>query len=235
MYDLNYYRDLCHEANRRWWLDLAKRCPSSSGSDFSNCARDCPNCQGHNFLNKTRSDGELLSLCVSELSEALEGHRKGLQDDKLPHRKMAEVELIDFLIRAFDMAGGRGWDLAPVVSRMQVQDPLNPDGPPIQPPPFNPLTGASLDEIASHVITVTMPDFPTELMKITGYLVDCSRYKRHADQQAKNLLQAIELTLALMRDLGFEIQLAFDQKMAFNAHRADHKIENRVKDGGKKY
>jgi NTP pyrophosphatase (non-canonical NTP hydrolase) len=54
----------------------------------------------------------MLMLCVSELSEAMEGHRKGLQDDHLPHRKMLEVELADALIRIFDMAGGLGLDIA---------------------------------------------------------------------------------------------------------------------------
>lgn len=52
-----------------------------------------------------------IALCHSELSEALEGHRKGLQDDKLPHRAMAEVELADAVIRVFDLAGAMGYDL----------------------------------------------------------------------------------------------------------------------------
>lgn len=58
-----------------------------------------------------RNVGELLMLCVSELAEAMEGHRKNLPDDKLPHRRMFEVELADCLIRIFDMAGGLGLDL----------------------------------------------------------------------------------------------------------------------------
>jgi NTP pyrophosphatase (non-canonical NTP hydrolase) len=58
-----------------------------------------------------RNFGEMIALCHSELSEALEGHRKNLHDDKLPHRMMAEVELVDCLIRIFDMAGGLGMDL----------------------------------------------------------------------------------------------------------------------------
>jgi hypothetical protein len=45
------------------------------------------------------------------LSEALEGHRKDLQDDKLPNRKMVEVELVDCMIRIFDMGAGLGMDL----------------------------------------------------------------------------------------------------------------------------
>lgn len=50
-------------------------------------------------------------LMVSEIAEAMEGERKDLMDDKLPHRKMAEVELVDVLIRLFDYAGGFGYDL----------------------------------------------------------------------------------------------------------------------------
>jgi NTP pyrophosphatase (non-canonical NTP hydrolase) len=41
----------------------------------------------------------------------MEGERKNLMDDKLPHRKMAEVELADALIRIFDYAGAHGYDL----------------------------------------------------------------------------------------------------------------------------
>jgi NTP pyrophosphatase (non-canonical NTP hydrolase) len=50
-------------------------------------------------------------LIVSEVSEAMEGERKNLMDDKLPHRKMVEVELADALIRIFDYAGAFGYDL----------------------------------------------------------------------------------------------------------------------------
>lgn len=63
-----------------------------------------------------RNKGELLCLIHSEISEAMEGERKDLMDDKLPHRKMAEVELADALIRIFDYAAGFGYDLAGAVS-----------------------------------------------------------------------------------------------------------------------
>lgn len=86
--------ELCsaiHVQNRRWWVDPA------TGE------------------TKERNVGEMLMLVVSELAEAMEGHRKGLPDDKLPHRPMLEVELADALIRICDMAGGLGLDLAGAV------------------------------------------------------------------------------------------------------------------------
>jgi NTP pyrophosphatase (non-canonical NTP hydrolase) len=52
-----------------------------------------------------------LLLVHTELSEATEGYRKDLMDDKLPHRSMIEVELADALIRIFDVAGALNLDL----------------------------------------------------------------------------------------------------------------------------
>ena len=59
---------------------------------------------------------EKLCLIHSEVSEAMEGHRKRLMDDKLPHRTMLEVELADAVIRCFDLAGGIGLDLAGAIA-----------------------------------------------------------------------------------------------------------------------
>lgn len=59
---------------------------------------------------------EKLCLIHSEISEGMEGFRKGLQDDKLPHRSMLEVELADAVIRCFDLAGGCGFDLGGAIA-----------------------------------------------------------------------------------------------------------------------
>ena len=81
-----------HHANAKWWVDL------------------------HTGEPTQRNVGELLMLIVSELAEAMEGHRKNLMDDKLPHRPMLEVELADALIRICDAAAGLKLDLAGAVA-----------------------------------------------------------------------------------------------------------------------
>ena len=61
---------------------------------------------------RERNFAEVVALMHSELSEALEAHRKGLMDDKLPHRDGREVELADCIIRILDTAGALGLDVA---------------------------------------------------------------------------------------------------------------------------
>lgn len=53
-----------------------------------------------------------MMLVISELAEAMEGDRKDLMDDHLPHRKMFEVELADAVIRLLDLAGAYDINLA---------------------------------------------------------------------------------------------------------------------------
>ena len=99
-----------HEANKKWWICLECKGKGSIPLSYIISADyTCINCEGTGKLE--RNVGEMLMLVVSELSEALEGHRKDLMDDKLPHRKMFEVEIVDTLIRLFDIGGGLGLDL----------------------------------------------------------------------------------------------------------------------------
>lgn len=62
-----------------------------------------------------RNFGEVVALMHSELSEALEADRKGLMDDKLPHRDGREVEFADVIIRILDTAAALGLDVAGAV------------------------------------------------------------------------------------------------------------------------
>jgi hypothetical protein len=89
-----------------WWTDMG------TGQDLRST--------GYPLLSPTRNVGELLCLVHSEVSEAMEGHRKLLQDDKLPHRAMLEVELADAVIRIFDMSGGLGLDVSGAIAEKLI-------------------------------------------------------------------------------------------------------------------
>lgn len=102
---------------------------------------------------RTRNVPEMLMLIVSEIAEGMEGHRKNLMDDKIPHRPMLQMELVDAMLRILDLAG----------SRMAIEARDN-----------------DIGELPDHLF---------------GEM--------------------------------------FQEKRDFNAARADHKIENRLKDGGK--
>lgn len=66
-------------------------------------------------------------LVHTELSEATEGYRKGIMDDKLPHRSMIEVELADALIRICDIAGALGLDLGGAIQEKREFNSVRPD------------------------------------------------------------------------------------------------------------
>lgn len=56
-----------------------------------------------------------IALMHSELSECLEGLRKDLPDDHLPHRSMEVCELADTLIRVLDYCGAYNLPLGEVI------------------------------------------------------------------------------------------------------------------------
>jgi len=67
--------------------------------------------EGNDIRSNPYTFSNKLCLVHSELSEALEADRKGLNDDKLVHRDGREVELADAVIRIFDLCGAYGFDL----------------------------------------------------------------------------------------------------------------------------
>lgn len=109
-------QDACHTASKAagWWQDLV------NGTDYVA------------IINSETRFGkalfsEKLTLIHSEVSEAMEGHRKGLPDKHLPHRPMAEVELADAVIRIFDLAGVMGYDLGGAIAEKLAYNAQRPD------------------------------------------------------------------------------------------------------------
>lgn len=96
MFNLNELRDVCHKAAENWWKDL------KTGQDLR-----VPNDDGSLKFNVP----EKLCLIHSEISEAMEGYRKNLNDDHLPHMKMLDVELADAVIRIMDLCGAMNIDI----------------------------------------------------------------------------------------------------------------------------
>lgn len=64
---------------------------------------------------KNYRSGTMIALIHSELSEALEGLRKGLKDDHLTDRPMVEVEMADVFIRTLDFAAEHDLNLGDAV------------------------------------------------------------------------------------------------------------------------
>lgn len=87
MNGMNAIARRCHALNETWWRD------PRTGERIQ------------------RNKGELLMLVVSEIAEAMEGERKDLADSHLPHRRSAEVELADAVIRICDYCAAHGYDL----------------------------------------------------------------------------------------------------------------------------
>lgn len=113
--------EICHGASERagWWHH------NKTGLDLKQVI-NAPADPLQELLG-----GALVSqkLCLthSEVSESMEGHRKNLMDDKLPHRKMFEVELADAVIRIFDLAGATGCDLGGAIVDKLAFNAVRPD------------------------------------------------------------------------------------------------------------
>jgi len=96
---VNWLTVILHDANKHWWIDPA------TGENLRKAR----------FIVPTK-----LMLVVSELSEAMEAHRKNLPDDKLPHFDGFTVELADALIRILDLAGSQNCKLGDAAAEKMI-------------------------------------------------------------------------------------------------------------------
>jgi hypothetical protein len=183
---------VCHEANKKWWVDLV------TGKRV------------------TRFTSQLLALMHSELSEGLEADRKRLKDDKLPHRIGLEVELVDFMIRAGDFAGG--YDQAePFSYAMAIIADNNPD---------------IVKDLATQDVGSKLASIHYEL----SMAYHMHEHQNNFEFAIVHVARAVTKAIYVSRQLGFDPWGAFVEKMEFNAKREDHSLEHRKNDAqGKAY
>lgn len=106
----NTLTHFCHQAARGagWWTDIRTGAPLDPIADKNL------------VLAK-------LALVHSEVSEAVEGHRKDREDDHLPQRLSIEVELADAVIRIADLCGALGLDLGGAIAEKMAYNAVRVD------------------------------------------------------------------------------------------------------------
>lgn len=155
-----------------------------------------------------RNMGEMLMLVVSEIAECMEGERKDLMDTHLTHRKMAEVELADAIIRIADIAGSLEGGL--------------------------PLKFATrLMEIAGTDATEST-NKGEQLRRICVPLCAVTNLRR-SQFLANKLARAWHRIELYAEKYGYDLWGAVAEKREYNKHRADHKPEARLAANGKKF
>lgn len=163
------------------------------------------------WWDNPRPFSTFVCLFHSELSEAMEGDRKGLMDDHLPQYEMFWVELGDFVIRCLDYLGSVNF------SQEQWDDAISTHN--------NYGHWRSLCHSRTDLIANLHHCISSEFEIVDEH--NCSPWLFISNSVLLSYSYAIENYI----DLN-EIII---EKVEYNKHRADHKRENREKDGGKKY
>ena len=154
---------------------------------------------------KDRNKSQILILVVSEVTECMEGERKDLMDDKLPHRKMAEVEMADTAIRVLDVMGAFNYQYVEGTDMTDNWSSFDPD----------PACDTKEDRLFAIVGLITMAD----------------RYRRTSTWMSNILYLVSEYC----RRYGYDLWGAVREKLEYNKTRYDHTDEGRAAEGGKKW
>ena len=153
----------------------------------------------------TRNKSQICILIVSEITECMEGERKDLMDDKLPHRKMAEVEMADTAIRVLDVMGAFNYQYVEGTDMTDNWSSFDPD----------PACDTKEDR----------------LFAIVGLIAMADRYRRTSTWMSNILYLVSEYC----RRYGYDLWGAVREKLEYNKTRYDHTDEGRAAAGGKKW
>lgn len=156
-----------------------------------------------------RNRGEVMMLIVSEVAEASEGELTNANDDKLPQHKMFDVELADTAIRLFDLIGADAMQVEPNMdTRIEVMcDQLSCEDP--------------------HY------DLMVIVRQVSGAME--GHRKGKLTVYADWLWNALAAVYAVADTYSVDLDGLIAEKRRYNATRSDHQIENRQKEGGKRY
>jgi len=157
---------------------------------------------------ENRNRGEVMMLIISEIAEAVEGYEYDLKDDKLPDEYMFDVELADTAIRLLDLCGVDA-DNIPVVweARLAAMD----------------------DELSGDIYAY--------LMRVVVYVSKAMEGHRRGNiiEYGENLWNALATVYCVAESYEIDLDRIISLKREFNATRQDHRLENRLKAGGKAY
>lgn len=152
-----------------------------------------------------RNFGEMLALTHSELSECWEGFATKLPDHHLPTILNWHVELADACIRVYDMIGGCfSDDLVFLPFKLDV-----PEG------------------------FLSFEDRIVYLHAVLSRALEAYRHSNKA-MALRALWQFLDACYEMADDYAFNLEHVLHCKWEYNKDRLDHKIENRLKDDGKK-
>lgn len=172
------------------------------------------------WITIPRNIGELLCLIHSEISEANIGWAEGLQDDKLPHRPMVEVEFADTAIRALDVLG---YYMSIDTSEHAFMSYAT-----VCPALINPMLPANMSYM-------NFGDAWLLCMHRTVSAAMEGFRKGNTEIGCNRLLDLLYILHACSETFGMDLMGSIAEKRAFNATRADHQLENRAKADGKKF
>lgn len=158
-----------------------------------------------------RNAGEIIALVHSEISEAYEGEADYKMDDHLPHRVMAEVEMADAFIRVLDYIGGTGIALE-VAAQMD--------------------SFPKTRHMDNHINLKKKIERIVNLHHQCSMWLEAARKGKPTDYLIANLLVGLQNYCTAF---GYDLASAMQEKLAYNLQRADHKLEHRKSDAGKKF